>query len=64
MMTRGRDRLLNRFGYGASKERSDVPPSLFGVQAIQIVAGGHARLAASARVEINSECILLTSRRQ
>src|SRR5262249_27576573 len=64
MVTRRRHSLLNRFGYRASKQHSDISPGLFAVQAVQIVASGHARLTAGASVEINRKRILLAWRRQ
>jgi hypothetical protein len=64
VVTRRRDRLLNRFGACSSEKGTNIPPCLPFVQAIQTVARSHTRFATGASIEIHSKCVLLTGRRQ
>ena len=51
VVTRGRDRLLNRFGPCSSEKGANVPPCLPFVQAVQTVARSHTRFATGAGIE-------------
>ena len=59
VMTGGGDRLLHRFQDCSTKKHTDIAPGLVIVEAVEIVAGGHARLATGASIQIDSKRILL-----
>src|SRR4029453_6895222 len=56
----GGDVLDDRQGGGAADQQADVAPSLFLVEPVETMAGRHARLAATARIEVHLEGVLLT----
>jgi hypothetical protein len=62
VVTGGRNRLLNRLVRRAPVQEAHAAPGLgfFVIQAVQAMAGGHARLAARAGVEIDLKGVLLT----
>src|SRR5262249_18327544 len=64
VVARGGDGLLHRRLRGAAVEQTHGSPELAVVEAIQVVAAGHAGFAAGAGVEIDLEGVLLATFRR